>query len=121
MSGHKGDGGDWLAELLAYLRDNAALVEGFVADSLPGVRMTHVEATYLAWLDVRAAGLPDAHAACLRAGVALSDGAAFGTPGFLRLNFGCSRRTLEEGLRRLQRALCGASADVGSPPPPPQV
>ena len=102
-------GDDWLAELLAYLRDNAALVEGFVADSLPGVRMTHVEATYLAWLDgrnaCRDAGLSDAHKACLHAGVALTDGAAFGTPGFLRLNFGCSRRTLEEGLRRLQRAL----------------
>jgi cystathionine beta-lyase len=98
-------GGPWLAELLEYLRGNRDLVERFVAKSLPGVRMTHVEATYLAWLDVRGLDLHDAMQACLDAGVALSPGAAFGDPGFLRLNFGCSRDTLQEALRRLQSAL----------------
>ena len=67
--------------------------------------MTHVEATYLAWLDVRELGLADAARACLEAGVALSPGAAFGDPGFLRLNFACPRSTLQEALRRLQVAL----------------
>ena len=43
--------------------------------------------------------------ACLDARVALSDGAAFGTPGFLRVNFGCPRSTLTEALRRLQHVL----------------
>jgi len=60
---------------------------------------------YPAWLDVRGVGLPDPLQACLRAGVALSDGAGFGTPGFLRLNFACPRGLLEEGLQRLQTAL----------------
>ena len=68
----------WLAELLGYLRGNRDLVEQFVAESLPSVTMTHVEATYLAWLDVRRLDLADAAAACERAGVALSAGAAFG-------------------------------------------
>jgi cystathionine beta-lyase len=99
------EGGDWLAELLAYLRGNRDLLESFVAESLPRVAMTHVEATYLAWLDVRARGLADAAKACLEAGVALSPGAAFGDPGFLRLNFACPRTTLQEALRRLQGAL----------------
>jgi cystathionine beta-lyase len=106
------DGGEWLAELRAYLRGNADLVASFVAAELPGVTTTRVEATYLAWLDARGwLAAHDAHGAeaakaCLRAGVALSDGAAFGAaPGFLRLNFGCPRATLEEGLRRLKRAL----------------
>jgi cystathionine beta-lyase len=54
---------------------------------------------------VRGVGLPDPLQACLRAGVALSDGAGFGTPGFLRLNFACPRGLLEEGLQRLQTAL----------------
>jgi len=99
------EGQEWLDELLAYLRGNRVLVERFVADSLPAVSMTHVEATYLAWLDVRACGREDPARACLEAGVALSDGAEFGAPGFLRLNFACPRAQLEEGLRRLQRAL----------------
>jgi len=137
------EGGPWLDELLAYLRGNAALIESFVADELQGVTTTHVEATYLAWLDAsgwvaarRGAegadgetasatddGLPIGHPeggdddadrgsttdpakACLRAGVAVSGGGAFGAaPAFLRLNFGCPRGMLEEGLRRLKNAL----------------
>jgi cystathionine beta-lyase len=106
------EGGEWLAELRAYLRGNADRVASFVAATLPDVATTRVEATYLAWLDARAwleahGGGPDAAAkACLRAGVALSDGRAFGAePGHLRLNFGCPRSQLDEGLRRLGRAL----------------
>ena len=99
-------GAPWLTELLEYLRGNRDLLEAFVAERLPRVHMTHVEATYLAWLDVREVGLADPVQACLRAGVALSDGVAFDAPGgFLRLNFGCPRSTLREALRRLEGVL----------------
>ncbi|MCJ7796516.1 MAG: PatB family C-S lyase [Thermoleophilia bacterium] len=99
------EGGPWLAELLAYLRGNRDLVEEFVATTIPGVTMAHVEATYLAWLDVRALGLADPAAACERAGLGLSDGRLFGGEGFLRLNFGCPRSLLTEALRRLRIGL----------------
>ena len=99
------DGGDWHDGLLDYLRANRDALEAFVAAELPRVRMTHVEATYLAWLDVRALGLEDPAAACRSAGVALSAGAAFGDPAYLRLNFGCRRETLDEALRRLATVL----------------
>ncbi len=98
-------GAAWRAELLEYLRGNRDLLERFVAEHWPRVRTTHVEATYLAWLDVRDLGLADPAQACLDAKVALSDGAAFGTPGFLRVNFGCPRSTLTEALRRLKDVL----------------
>ena len=99
-------GGAWLAELLEYLRGNRDLLEGFVAERLPRVGITHAQATYLAWLDARAVGLEDPAAACLQAGVALSDGVAFGAPrGFLRLNFGCPRSVLQEALGRLEPVL----------------
>jgi cystathionine beta-lyase len=101
------EGGPWLAELLSYLRGNRDALEAFVGASLPRVTMTHVEATYLAWLDVRDLGLDDPAAVCRRAGVALSDGADFGAPGFLRLNFACPRATLEEALTRLAPVLGG--------------
>ncbi len=99
------EGGTWLAELLHYLRGNRDLVEAFVARDLPGVTMTHVEATYLAWLDVRRRGIEDPAKACERAGVGLSDGRLFDGDGYLRLNFGCPRSLLEEALRRLKTAL----------------
>lgn len=99
------EGGPWLAALLEYLRGNRDLVERFVAESLPRVRTTHVEATYLAWLDVRGLGLPSPAKACEEAGVGLSDGRAFGGPGFLRLNFGCPRSLLEQALDRVRTAL----------------
>jgi cysteine-S-conjugate beta-lyase len=98
-------GAEWHAGLLDYLRGNRDLVESFVARELPRVTMTHVEATYLAWLDVRALGLDDPAAACRAAGVALSAGAAFGDPAYLRLNFGCRRETLLEALSRLRTVL----------------
>lgn len=99
------EGGPWLEELLVYLRANRDLVEQFVATSLPGVTMTHVEATYLAWLDVRSLRLPDPAAACERAGLGLSAGRLYGGEGYLRLNFGCPRSVLTEALRRLQVGL----------------
>jgi len=99
------EGGEWHEGLLGYLRGNRDALEGFVARELPHVRMTHVEATYLAWLDVRELGLEDPAAACRSAGVALSAGAAFGDPAYLRLNFGCPRATLDEALRRLAPVL----------------
>jgi cysteine-S-conjugate beta-lyase len=99
------EGDAWLVELLDYLRGNRDLVQRFVAAELPGVRMSHVEATYLAWLDVRPLGLDDPAEACERAGVGLSDGRLFGSEGFLRLNFACPRGLLEEALRRLQGPL----------------
>lgn len=99
------EGGPWLDELLAYLRGNRDLLEAFVRDELPDVHMTHVEATYLAWLDVAGCDVDEPVRACREAKLALSAGAAFGDPAGLRLNFGCPRTTLEEALSRLKLAL----------------
>jgi cystathionine beta-lyase len=99
------EGGAWHAGLLDYLRGNRDALEAFVAAEFPRVRMTHVEATYLAWLDVRELGLDDPAAACRAAGVALSAGADFGDPAYVRLNFGCRRQMLDEALARLRPVL----------------
>ena len=76
---------------------------------MPGLSMTRPEATYLAWIDCRemmaARGVADPAAFFEAAGVGLSDGSAFGAPGFLRLNFGCPRATLDAALARMAHAL----------------
>lgn len=97
-------GGQWLTALLSYLRDNRDFVTDAVA-GMPGMSMTHVEATYLAWIDTQATGLDDPVKFFEAAGVGLSDGREFDGPGFVRLNFGCPRSTLEEALRRMRKAL----------------
>jgi cystathionine beta-lyase len=67
--------------------------------------MTPVEATYLAWLDATALGQAEPAKFFEQHGLGLNNGADFGGPGFVRLNFGCSRSTLDEGLRRLRAAV----------------
>ncbi|MDO8932793.1 MAG: PatB family C-S lyase [Rhodocyclaceae bacterium] len=98
------DGAQWRAALLAYLRDNARCVENFVKQQ-PLLSMASVEATYLAWIDARAIGTGNPQQFFEAAGVGLSDGADFGTPGFVRLNFGCPRALLEQALDRMAAAL----------------
>ncbi len=97
------DSGDWHEALLDYLRGNRALVMGALA-TMPGLSATCGEATYLTWIDARGTGLHDPAKFFEGAGVGLSDGAEFGAPGFLRLNFGCPRSLLEQGLERMARA-----------------
>ena len=98
------DGRAWQLELLDYLRGNRDLVERAIG-SMHGLRTWHVEATYLAWIDARAAGVDDPVKFFEAAGVGLYDGAPFGTPGFVRLNFACPRTLLGEALRRMEVAL----------------
>ncbi len=97
-------GGPWLEALLEYLRTNAALVHQTI-NQLPGLTMERVEATYLSWLDTRATGIENPSLFFEHAGVGLSDGALFGAPGFVRMNFGCPRQLLETGLDRISRAI----------------
>jgi putative C-S lyase len=92
-------GDAWLEAQLEYLRRNRDLVESSV-----GLPAAHVEATYLAWIDCRSLDVPDPCEHFLQHGVALSPGAQFGAPGFVRLNFGTQRARLAEALRRMAAA-----------------
>ena len=105
-------GEPWRQALLAYLRGNRDLVYSFLAERAPQIRLAPMEATYLAWLDVRALGLEHPHRHFEEAGVGLSNGVDFGAPGFLRLNFGCSRSLLLSGLERIASAVDGIRPHV---------
>lgn len=95
---------DWHAALIDYLRSNAQAVERAVS-ATPGLSMTPVEATYLAWVDARALGLPHPAKHFEAHGLGLSEGADFGAPGFFRLNFGTRRALLDQALGRLRAAV----------------
>lgn len=94
---------EWHAALIGTLRANRDRVESAVA-AIPGLSMTHVEATYLAWIDARGLGVADPAAFLEAAGVGLSSGGDFGLPGWVRLNFGCPLSTLDSALERMASA-----------------
>jgi cystathionine beta-lyase len=101
-------GEPWRQALLAHLRGNRDFLLDYADRELPGVRVeAPIEATYLAWLNVKALGLKDPVAHFERHGVGLSDGRYFGAePGsYLRLNFGCPRAMLADALARMKHAV----------------
>jgi cystathionine beta-lyase len=104
------DGGPWLDALMVYLEANRDYTVKYVREHFPGVVVHPPEGLYLAWLDFRPAEIPgnDPHTFFLeQARVALNDGVTFGPggQGFARLNFGCPRAMLTEGLDRMRDAV----------------
>ncbi|WHS63072.1 PatB family C-S lyase [Pseudomonas sp. G2-4] len=98
----------WLEGLKAYLQTNRDFLVEAVNTRLPGITMTVPQGTYLAWLDCSALGLDDPQGFFLKeAKVGLSAGLDFGDDSgqFVRLNFGCPRALLEEGIARMERSL----------------
>lgn len=100
------DGQAWQSALIEYLRGNRDLVEREIA-GMRGLRTWHVEATYLSWIDARALPVDNALRFFENNGVGLYDGALFGAPGYLRLNFACPRNLLREALTRMRAAIDG--------------
>ncbi len=97
-------GNEWLTQVLGYLRENRKIVERAISD-MPGLSMTHVEATYLAWIDARDLETDDPYKFFEKAGVGLSDGKYFDGQGFVRLNFGCPLKILNKGLERMRETV----------------
>ncbi len=103
----------WRISLLKYLGENKNIVYDFVNNQIPLLSMADVEATYLAWIDARKLNVPDAVSFFEQAGVGLSDGREFGAEGFVRLNFGCPRKILLQGLERMRSAVIKSIASPG--------
>jgi cystathionine beta-lyase len=98
------DCSDWHAGLLDYLRENRNRVVRAV-NAMPLLSLAPVEATYLAWIDVRSSDLKNPVKSFEDAGVGLQDGIEFDGRGFVRLNFGCARALLEKALERMAAAM----------------
>lgn len=100
-------GRPWKQALLSYLEANRDHLVGRLARELPGIRLNAPEATYLAWLDCSALELGDAYRFFLdKAKVAFNPGPSFGgNDHHVRLNFGCPRPLLDEGIDRMVNAL----------------
>lgn len=103
-------GQPWLLELCAYLDENFAFTGEYLAKHLPKAKYKISEATYLAWVDLNAYFTPEEDLPMFfanQAGVLLEGGNMFvqNSDGFIRLNLACPRSVLEEGLRRICKAV----------------
>ena len=99
---------DWVDELVEYLRRNMRCVEQFIKDNKLAIKFVMPQATYLAWLDCSPLGYSDdqLQRRLIDIGnVAIMSGSNYGQPGYLRLNVGCSRSKLLDGLARIKQAL----------------
>lgn len=102
------DGDAWLDALLQRLEANVALFAGLLERDLPLARMRPVEATYLAWVDLRGYGHDDPAARALDIGrVRVAAGHDYhpGLRGHVRVNLGTSPERVEEIVRRLAVSL----------------
>jgi cystathionine beta-lyase len=107
--GFSGQCDGWLRDLKKYLTANRDFLVDYVTKYMPEVRITNPNATYLAWLDFTQLKLKKSPFDFFmkEAKVALSDGKIFGSDykGYVRLNFGTSRKILKQGLDRIRKAL----------------
>lgn len=101
--------GAWRDAMLAYLQSNRDFLQAEIGRRFPAIRIAPAESTYLAWLDCSGLDLPASpQSFFLEQGkVAFSAGVDFGADysKFLRVNFGCPRSLLAEGIDRMEKAL----------------
>ena len=105
----------WVDELNHYLESNQRYVKTFIQQKLPDVKVVDLEATYLMWLDVSKAvsDIPLLREKLISVGkVAIMDGSIYGGNGhqFLRLNIGCPKSKLVDGLDRMLKSFEAAAA-----------
>lgn len=101
---------EWLESMLCYLRDNHSYFENAVNSVTSKVRVLPADSLYLTWMDCRGMGM-DAETLdnfmLTKARLWLDKGQKFGLDGhgYMRVNLGCPRSTVEEAVNRLLTAI----------------
>lgn len=101
---------DYIEQLNEYIRGNMQFVDEFIKKELPDLKFTQPDATYLAWIDARNVPFTSDEiqdALVNIGGVAIMKGETYGESGtkYLRMNLGCPRCKIEEGLKRMKKAM----------------
>lgn len=103
------NGNEWLEQCLEYIKGNVDYVDNFLKVNTPKIKLIRPMASYLLWLDCRDMGLTHEELKSFfveKAGLALNEGEMFGKEGsgFMRMNIGCPRNTLEKAMWQLKNA-----------------
>lgn len=100
---------DYVNQLREYIRGNMNELFYFVETELKhlGVRFVMPEATYLAWIDLSCVGADSTAVqdALIHVGkVGIMPGKTYGSEEYLRMNLGCPRKKLQDGMERMKAA-----------------
>ncbi len=103
-------GSEWLKQMLKYIEDNILFTSKYLQENIPLIKAIIPQASFLVWLDCRELGFSQEKLVSLfidKAGLALNDGEMFGKEGcgFMRMNVGCPRATIEKALDQLKKAM----------------
>ncbi len=103
------EGDEWLAQMLQYVEENIAFLDKYLKENMPKISFIRPQASYLVFLDARELGMPQERLVeffLKEAKVAMNDGTMFGQEGagFMRMNLGCPRATLEQALKQIKAA-----------------
>lgn len=98
----------WLDALNEYLFENYNYLKNFFEKELPKFKVLPLEGTYLVWIDITSSGLTSAEFARLlleKENLWISHGTLYGSTGegFVRINIGCPKKLLIEGLEKIRR------------------
>lgn len=103
------EGAPWLDALRSYLYGNFMLIAERLNAEFPALDWHLPDATYLAWIDINPLGIAEGalQQALIQQRVAIMPGSTYGDAGsgFLRLNVGCPRSKVEDGVSRLIAAI----------------
>ena len=100
----------WRQQMIEYIEQNIDFVVEYCAEQIPQIRPIKPQASFLVWLDCRNLNLEHEQLVELfvdKAHLALNEGSAYGDEGrgFMRLNVGTPRATLEKALKQLKDAV----------------
>lgn len=103
-------GEEWLEELLVYLRGNHQHFAQAINQLNTGMKVLSADALYLAWIDCRALGMNAEELdkfMLTKARIWFDKGQKFGQEGhgYMRVNLGCPRATVDEAIQRLSDAM----------------
>lgn len=101
---------DYIDQLNAYIKSNMEYVKSFIDKELPDFKFEIPDGTYLAWIDAREVPFTteEIQDALVHVGkVAIMKGETYGESGtkYLRLNCGCPKSKLEDGMKRFKAAM----------------
>lgn len=99
---------DYIEDLNLYIKENMNILYNFLKDNLSDFQFEIPEGTYLAWINIEKVPFSSEQIqeALIKVGkVAIMKGNIYGNSRFLRMNLGCSKTKLLDGLNRLKKAM----------------
>ncbi|HII09271.1 MAG TPA: aminotransferase class I/II-fold pyridoxal phosphate-dependent enzyme, partial [Methanosphaera sp.] len=104
------DSEEWLNQLNEYIYQNKLIVDDFLKNELPTIKLVPSDATYFLWMDCSQINMPSDELNEYineTSGLIMVAGKHFGDNGdtFLRINIACPREMLLDGLNRFKKAI----------------